>query len=171
MEKGKKPEVWLQGPLPEIPALLQPVAHALLQAQAEVKTYMEGFPEHLLWSRPANVASVGFHLKHLAGVLDRLFTYARAEALSKEALAYLQAEGTEQPNQTVTDLVKAFEGQVQKSLAQLKGTDPSTLTQFRGVGRAQLPSTMLGLIFHAAEHTQRHVGQLLVTSRILQAGV
>jgi uncharacterized damage-inducible protein DinB len=171
MEKGKEPEVWLQGPLPEIPALLQPVAHALLQAQAEVKTYMQGFPEHLLWVRPANVASVGFHLKHLAGVLDRLFTYARAEALSKDALAYLQAEGTEQPTQTVTYLVKAFEDQVQKSLAQLKATDPSTLTQFRGVGRAQLPSTVLGLLFHAAEHTQRHVGQLLVTSRILQAGV
>lgn len=156
--------------MPDIPALLQPVAHALLQAREEIQILLQDFPEHLLWKQPADLASVGFHLQHLEGVLERLFTYARGETLSKEALAYLQSEGSG-PGHTVIGLVKAFEEQVDKALAQLKATNPDKLTHFRGVGRAQLPSTVLGLLFHAAEHTQRHVGQLLVTARILQADV
>src|SRR5579884_2421562 len=78
------PEVWLRGPLPDIPSLLQPVAHAILQAQEEVSAEMKDFPEKLLWERPAGVASVGFHLQHLTGVLDRLFTYASGESLNEE---------------------------------------------------------------------------------------
>ncbi len=172
MEKEQKPEVWLCGPLPEVPALLQPVAHALLQAREEVQRYLHGFPDHLLWERPAGLASVGFHLQHLTGVLDRLCTYARGEALSEAGLAYLKAEGTPPAEGTTAeDLRLLFEKQVENTLQQIKQTDPETLTQFRGVGRAQLPSTVGGLLFHAAEHTQRHVGQLLVTARILQAGV
>ncbi|KAA3438364.1 DinB family protein [Rufibacter hautae] len=172
MEKEQKPEVWLRGPLPDVPAPLQPVAHALLQAREEVQRYLAGFPDHLLWEIPAGVASVGFHLQHLAGVLDRLCTYARGETLSEAALAYLKSEGTPPPNGTTTeDLRLIFDKQVENTLQQLKQTGPETLTQFRGVGRAQLPSTVGGLLFHAAEHTQRHVGQLLVTTRILLADV
>ncbi|MFB9865521.1 DinB family protein [Rufibacter immobilis] len=172
MEKEQKLEVWLRGLLPDVPALLQPVAHALLQAQEEVQRYLQDFPQELLWERPAGVASVGFHLQHLVGILDRLLTYARGESLSEEAFQYLKAEGT--PSTTggsVEELVQNFNRQLEKALAQIKATDPSTLTQERGVGRAQLPSTVGGLLFHAAEHTQRHVGQLLVTSKILKAGL
>lgn len=162
-----QPEVWLRGPLPEIPAQLQPVAHALLQASEDVEKQLEGFPDGLLWERPAGVASVGFHLKHLRGVLDRLFTYARDEALSSEQLDYLHSE--EQPDGTSTQsLVQAFQAQVGIALNQLQQTDPASLTEPRGVGRAQLPSTVLGLLVHAAEHTQRHVGQLLVTARVVE---
>jgi hypothetical protein len=85
------PEVWLRGPLPDVPALLQPVAHALLQAREEVDAFMEGFPETLIWERPGGVASVGFHLQHLTGVLDRLFTYARAQSLNEQQIRYLEA--------------------------------------------------------------------------------
>ncbi len=86
-------EVWLRGPLPGVPPLLQPVGHALLQAREEVIASMQGFPEAHLWDRPAGVASVGFHLQHLAGVLDRLFTYARGVALSPQQLDALAREG------------------------------------------------------------------------------
>src|SRR6478736_2668590 len=89
------PEVWLRGPLLSIPALLQPVAHALLQAREEINEYMKDFDDSLLWERPANVASVGFHLQHIVGVQDRLFTYARAEMLSGQQLQYLKTEGVE----------------------------------------------------------------------------
>ncbi|MBC3540223.1 DinB family protein [Rufibacter sediminis] len=172
MQNEPKLEVWLRGPLPEVPALLQPVAHALLQAREEVRDHLEGFPDHLLWEKPAGVASVGFHLQHLTGVLERLLTYARAEALSPEALAYLRQEGTPPAaGATVQDLIANFEAQVDKALLQIKATDQETLTEARGVGRAQIPSTVAGLLFHAAEHTQRHVGQLLVTARILQTGL
>jgi hypothetical protein len=87
------PEVWLRGPLPGVPPLLQPVAHALLQSREEVAAELADFPENLLWERPAGVASVGFHLQHLAGVLDRLATYARAEALTADQFATFELEG------------------------------------------------------------------------------
>lgn len=160
------PEVWLRGPLPDMPPLLQPVAHALLQAREEVVSEMAGFPEELLWERPGGVASVGFHLQHLAGVLDRLFTYARGERLDEHQLQALASEGAPAAAISSNQLVAAFEEQVDRALEQLRGTDERTLTAYRAVGRAQLPSTTLGLLVHAAEHTQRHVGQLLVTARV-----
>ena len=161
-------EVWLRGPLPDMPPLLQPIAHALMQAREEVNALMHDFPGTLLWERPANVASVGFHLQHLTGVLDRLFTYARAEALSADQLAALASEG--KPAElapSVQELVRLFSEQVDKALAQLRLTNEQTLTEARGVGRAQLPSTVIGLLTHAAEHTMRHVGQLSVTVRVI----
>lgn len=167
MASSSLPEVWLCGPVPGVPPLLQPVAHALLQAQEEVHRLVADFPPRLLWSRPAGVASVGFHLRHLAGVLDRLFTYARGEPLTAAQRSALAAEG-EPAEQTAQELLEAFDREVERALAQLRATGEQTLAEARGVGRAQLPSTVLGLLFHAAEHTQRHTGQLLVTARVLQ---
>ncbi|MGM9510061.1 DinB family protein [Larkinella sp. GY13] len=163
-----KPEVWQRGPVAGVPSLLQPVAHALLQAREEVDALMKDFPSRYLWQKPAGVASVGFHLQHLTGVLDRLFTYARNEGLSPEQRAWLAAEGKSfESENPVLDLISRFNSQVDQALQQLAGTDEQTLTDFRGIGRAQLPSTVLGLLFHSAEHTQRHVGQLFVTVRVL----
>jgi uncharacterized damage-inducible protein DinB len=163
------PEVWLRGPLPEVPALLQPVAHALLQAREEVTEIMADFPAEKLAERPLGLASVGFHLHHLAGVLDRTFTYARGETLSPTQLDYLAAEGQPPTHPSaVLELVDAFARQVDAALAQLIATPAATLPEWRGVGRAQLPSTVIGLLVHAAEHTTRHVGQLLVTARVVR---
>ena len=164
------PEVWLRGPVPGLPSVLQPVGHALLQAREEVEALMEDFPEQKLWSRPAGVASVGFHLQHFSGVLSRLFTYARGESLDAEQREALAAE--QQPSRadvTVKDLVQAFRREVDRAIEALRAIDERTLTEPRAVGRNKLPSTKLGLIVHAAEHTQRHVGQLLVTARVLRS--
>lgn len=163
-------EVWLRGPLPDVPPLLQPVAHALLQAREEVQALEKGFPEHKLWDRPAGMASAGFHLQHLTGVLDRLFTYARAEMLTAAQLEWLANEGKSQPGaDSFATLVQLFSQQIDQALRQIQHTEQEVLTEVRGVGRAQIPSTVLGLLFHAAEHTQRHVGQLLVTVAVLRA--
>ena len=166
-QNTEKLEVWLRGPLEDMPALLQPIAHALLQAREELDVLMASFPGALLWERPAGVASAGFHLQHLAGVLDRLFTYARAEILSATQLAALKAEGQRDESLTVATLVQSFHVQVDACLEQLRQTHPATLIEVRGVGRAQIPSTVIGLLTHSAEHTMRHLGQLLVTVRIL----
>lgn len=167
MSNQTQPEVWLCGPIEGIPSLLQPAAHALLQAREEINSFMNEFPDHLLWEKPAGVASPGFHLQHLTGVLDRLFTYAKAQVLSEEQLIYLKAEAT--PSAVTTQqLVEAFNKQVDKAIQQLSLTDENILTDIRGVGRKHIPSTVLGLLFHAAEHTQRHTGQLLVTAKILK---
>ena len=167
--KTSKHEVWQRGPLPAIPALLQPVAHALLQASEEVSELMESFPAELLWERPANMASPGFHLQHLAGVLDRVFTYARNEGLTAAQFEYLAAEGKDsEPSYQTAALVSRFDKQVHSAIEQLKATREEELTAYRSVGRAGLPSTVIGLLVHGAEHTMRHVGQLLVTVAVIR---
>jgi len=166
-----KPEVWLRGPLADIPAPLQPVAHALLQAREELNELMAGFPDSILWTKVAGMASPGFHLQHLTGVLDRLFTYAKGEVLSTEQLGYLAAEGEPHNNLSSLLLIERFNFQVDAALKQLAETDQAILTEIRGVGRSQVPSTVIGLYVHAAEHTMRHLGQLLVTVRVLKQGL
>jgi uncharacterized damage-inducible protein DinB len=161
------PEYWLNGPVPFVSALLQPVAHAILQAEREVGEVLADFSLTALWEQPKGVASVGFHLRHLRGVLDRLFTYARGEQLNEQQLNYLKQEGMKDDSITTGDLLKKFKEQVERSIKQLQETDPAILTEARGVGRKQIPSTVIGLLFHAAEHTMRHTGQLLVTARML----
>ena len=169
MANNNKPEVWLCGPLENIPPLLQPVAHALLQAREELNRFMANFPDKLLWERPAGLASPGFHLQHLTGVLDRLFTYAKGEQLTQQQMEYLVLEGKDQQPNTQT-LLNNFNHQVDKAIQQLSETDEATLTEARGVGRAQIPSTIIGLLVHSAEHTMRHTGQLLVTASVLVSG-
>lgn len=171
MAQTKLPEVWLRGPVANIPALLQPAAHALLQAREEVNEMLVDFPEEHLWDKPAGVASVGFHLQHLTGVLDRLFTYAKGIALSEEQLKVLSSEG--KPDEfynNIQQLVQSFNLQIDKGLEELSTTDVQTLQEPRDVGRARLPSTVLGLLFHSAEHTMRHVGQLYVTVKLIKGG-
>ncbi len=113
MSEKNKPEVWLRGPVPRIPTLLQPVAHALLQARRS-EFLSEAFPDEQLWDRPAGAASVGFHLQHLTGVLDRLFTYARGENLDGDQLSYLKGEGQSSGADT-SELLLYFDQQVNKT--------------------------------------------------------
>ena len=166
------PEVWLRGSLPDIPALLQPVAHSLLQSREELHATLATLSPADIWVAPAGgAASVGFHARHAAGSLDRLFTYARGEQLSAAQKAALAGEAAPDVRaQVVAALLADFDDAVERALAQLRSTDEATLTEARGVGRSQLPSTVLGLLFHAAEHTQRHMGQLMTTAKIVRAG-
>jgi len=167
MAEEQQPEVWMRGPVPAVPPLLQPVAHALLQAAEEITRYMQDFDDAHLWIKPAGRASVGFHLQHFTGVVDRLFTYAREQPLTEPQFEYLRAEGQEAPDVRSADLVRAFVKQVETAVAQLKVTAEATLPDVRYLGRKRIPTTAIGLLFHAAEHTQRHVGQLFVTVKLL----
>ncbi|SKB75065.1 DinB superfamily protein [Salegentibacter holothuriorum] len=166
--ENNKPEVWLRGKILGVPNLLQPAAHALLQSSEEVEKYIKDFPEELLWKKPAGRASVGFHLQHLTGVIDRMLTYAKAEKLSETQFEYLENEGVVNPQIALVFLVQNFRDKVEEALVFLKNTPENKLTEFRVVGRKKLPSTVIGLLFHAAEHSQRHVGQLLVTVSFLK---
>ena len=167
MSLAAQREVWLRGPLPNFAPIWQPVAHALLQAREEVVALAPTITPDTLWARPAGVASAGFHLQHLTGVLDRLSTYARGEPLGPSQRAALADEGVPEAEVRVPHLVARFGAMVDQVLAQLQATDPATAFDARLVGRAGIPSTVLGLLIHAAEHTMRHVGQLTVTARIV----
>src|SRR5450432_1102170 len=123
MSAVNKPEVWLRGTLPGITPALQPVAHALLQAREEFNELMKDFNGELLWQRPAGAASAGFHLQHMTGVLERLFSYAKGKVLSQSQLTQLAAEGKgDNADQTVLYLVQRFNDQVDKSFTQLSET-------------------------------------------------
>ncbi|MER3319347.1 MAG: DinB family protein [Allomuricauda sp.] len=161
-------EYWLSGPIPDVPALLQPAAHALLQSAREIKKYVSDFPEEKLWEKPYGRASVGFHLRHITGVLDRMLTYADNKELTAEQFDFLKNEGNGDKAPSSEKLITEFEEKVNEALEYFKNTPESILTEERFVGRKKLASTVIGLLFHAAEHSQRHVGQLLVTVSILK---
>ena len=160
-------EVWLRGPIDGVPSLLQPVAHSLLQCREEVERLLADMSGDAIWRRSGAAAALGFHVLHAIGSLDRLFTYARGALLSDAQMQVLQQESQPDPDLTADDLLAAFEAAVERALDQLRATDPGTLIQERLVGRARVPSTVIGLLFHAAEHTQRHVGQAVTTRRLL----
>ncbi len=170
MNSTTKMEVWLRGPIEGVPPTLQPVAHALLQALEELGELRNKVPNQILWERPHGIASIGFHMQHIKGILDRLFTYSMGGSLSEAQFQYLKEEGQElYPDCNYNSLYKSVAEQIQISISHLKTVNTSNLTEVCYVGRSMVPSTQLGLLFHAAEHTQRHLGQLLVTTRILLA--
>lgn len=162
-------EVWLRGPIEGIPALLQPAAHALLQTSEELKKYTEGISPEQLWEKPVGRASIGFHLQHITGVLDRMMSYSKGESLTDAQFEYLKAEGKENSTIGVENLITDFDNKLAEALTYFKSLPEELLTEKRTVGRKKLPSTVIGLLFHAAEHSQRHTGQLLVTISVLKS--
>lgn len=164
-------EFWLEGPVDGVPPLLMPVAHALLQAGDDLREALTTLPPEQLWQRPNGGASTGFHLRHLAGSLDRLVTYSQGKHLSDEQRAALAAEKTEpSPLIPVESLLELIDARVAGALNTLRATPESSLLDQRLVGRAQRPSTVLGLLVHAADHSQRHAGQAITTARIVRGG-
>lgn len=161
-------EWWQRGPVDGVPAVLQPVAHILLQVGETVDELVADLTQAQWNARPAGVASAAFHVRHMTGVIDRLFTYARGKALSADQLATVRTEGSELAIADVAPAVAALHARIDAAVAELRTIDVTTLGDFRGVGRAKLPSTVIGCLAHGAEHAMRHVGQLSVTTRIVR---
>ena len=161
-------EAWLRGPVDGIAPVLQPAAHALVQALDEVTLWAPRVPASQLWLE-RGAATAGFHLLHLAGALDRLFSYARGEALNGAQKAALSAESVAHPELDGEALVAIVRERIERALTQLRETDAARVFEARRVGRAGLPSTTLGLLFHAAEHTTRHAGQFITTVKLVQS--
>ncbi len=163
------PEPWLRGLLNGIPALLQPAAHAFVMVGENVDSAFLDISGDELWTRPGGAASLGFHLMHMSGSTDRLLTYARGERLSSVQRSALAAEDDPgDPPPSRDDLLAGWGQTLDRALAQLASTPEGSLLEPRMVGRAQLPSTVFGLLFHAAEHAQRHAGQIITTAKIVK---
>ena len=164
------PEVWLRGPIDGIQPLLQPAAHTLLQVGEDVLPIVQDLTPVLLWARPGGAASIGFHLTHLPGSLDRLLTCSRAESLNPEQLAALAAERTVHDDRPdLATVLARFAAGLEAAIGYLRTVPSDSLLLPREVGRKRLPSTTLGLIFHAAEHSARHAGQIVTLTRVMQA--
>ncbi len=161
-----KPEVWLRGPLANISPTLMPVVHALLQASEDIEIAADLTPEQL-WTKPGRAASVGFHLKHIVGSIDRLLTYANGKQLAKGQQDFLRNEGN--PSSNAKQLIEEAKEAIDKMVEILRRTKDETLFEPRAVGRKNLPSTVIGLLYHIGEHTSRHAGQLITSSKIVRA--
>jgi hypothetical protein len=164
-------ESWLSGPIDDVNPYLMPVAHALTQVGRDLERVVPDLTVEELWQRPAGAASIGFHLQHIAGVLERLLTYARDEELSSRQVLRLRSEG--QPGDPPADaasLLGDARAAVERALGQVRATDAATLLESRAVGRKRLPSSILGLLYHAAEHVTRHTGQIVTTAKIVRGG-
>lgn len=160
---------WLRGPVPDVIPMLQPVAHSLIDCREDVETRLVGVSIERIWTKPGNATSIGFHVRHAMGSIDRLLTYARGEELKVEQLASLKNEGVRGSGgpDTAEELISAFQQSVERAMSQVRGTHETDLLAFRAVGRAKLPSTVIGILMHAAEHTQRHIGQMSTTLKIV----
>lgn len=156
--------------MPAVPPLLQPVAHSLLQCREEMAALLPTLSSEEIAARPGDAASAGYHVRHAIGSIDRLLTYARGEALSAAQMQVLAAEKTEDMEDGAgLRLLARYDAAIEGALAQIRATSEGNLLEPRAVGRARLPSTVLGLLFHVAEHTQRHAGQLATTAKVVRS--
>lgn len=168
MHASLETEAWQRGPVEGFDPLLMPIVHALVQVREDLQRLAAQVPADLVWQRPGGAASIGFHVRHTAGALDRLFTYARGESLTDEQRAAAREEGNGgDPPASLAAVLAEVEPILDRALAQLRTTPRESLLDDRKVGRAGLPSNVLGLLFHAAEHATRHAGQASTTAKIL----
>ena len=159
------PEAWMRGPIHGVSPLVAPLLFSFQQAREDLRLAVEGLTAGQLWASPHGFASAGFHLRHIAGSVDRLSTYLQGGELTASQLAILAAEHAPAGAGTA-DLLALVEEAFRQTEAIVKAIDPSTLTDQRSVGRRHLPSTVMGLIVHIAEHTQRHVGQAISAAKL-----
>jgi uncharacterized damage-inducible protein DinB len=145
-----------------------PVAQALLQAREDVARAASAVAHDELWARPNGAASAGFHLYHAAHSLDRLLTYARGESLNDAQRRALERERSGELEGAAPELVQLLEATIDRAIRQLRCTPEKSLLSERRVGKSARPSTVLGLLFHAAEHTTRHTGQLITTLKVVR---
>ena len=145
--------------------LLAPILYAFQQAREDLARYTEPLTADQIWATPHGLGSVGFHVRHIAGSTGRLMTYLQGRALDAEQMATLKAEETgigPGRDELLADLDRAF----RNAEAVVRSLDPSTLAEDRTVGRKRLPTTVIGLVTHIAEHTQRHVGQAIIAAKL-----
>jgi len=163
------PEPWLRGTLTDVPALQRAVLHALELAREDLERWCDGLTDEELYYRPGGIAPVAFHLRHIARSMDRLLTYAEGRPLSAEQIAAMKSEmdARTSRNELMAELVVAFA----KSGKRIRSFTPQQMEEERKVGKKQLPTSVGGLLVHVADHTQRHVGQVITTVKVVGASM
>jgi len=161
------PQPWLRGMLAEVPAVPRAVLHALELAGEDLHKWCGGLTDAQLNARPAGVACVGFHLRHIARSLDRLLTYAEGSALTESQIAAGNSEI--EAGATSRELFAELDAALGRSAVRVRALATGDLAAPRTVGKKQLPTTLGGLLVHVADHTQRHVGQAITTAKLVAA--
>ena len=159
------PEPWLRGPIEGVPPFLMPVFFSFAQVREDLATHTAGLTTQQIW-RKVGSTSIGFHLKHMAGSVDRVTTYLLGGQLTPEQLGQLKEES--QGVEGLPELLAQLEASLLGCEKRLRAVRPDDLYAARRVGRQALPTTVLGLIVHLSEHTQRHLGQVISLSQALR---
>ena len=160
------PEPWLRGTLKNTNPFIAPVLYSFQQAAEDLSEFTAGLTTEQTWARPAGLAPVGFQIRHIAGSIDRLMTYALGRSLNDAQLEALKHELD--PGDPIDSLLSMLHRSLQDAEAAIRAIDPATFAEPRQVGRKALPTTVIGLLIHISEHTQRHVGQAIVTAKIVR---
>ena len=163
-----KNEAWLNGKLEGYAPILMPAAHALVQADVDLQKFAPGLSDEELTARPNNAPSAAFHLRHIAGSIDRLLTYSRGGQLNETQLAALTSETAAESDLNAAELTNRAVAEINNALEVLKNADTNDLFAERFVGRRKLPTNVFGLLFHIAEHTARHVGQVAAIAAVVR---
>ena len=162
-------EAWLNGKLAGFAPLMMPAAHALTEAIKDLEKYVPALSEEELLKSPNGASSIAFHLRHIAGSIDRLLSYARNEELNEAQFAWLINENAEYSEMNAAELTQKAVDEIKNALETLKNTPSESLFEEKFVGRKKLPTNVFGLLFHIAEHTARHVGQIITTAKIVRS--
>ena len=160
-------EPWLSGSHSAVHPYLRPLVFSLEQAQHDLRLWTLSLSQEQIWAQPLGLAPLGFQLRHIAGSVDRLFTYVEAGRLNETQMAALRSEMI--PGATLSELFEEIDSVFDRVTEKVKLLDPTGLSDKREIGRKQLPATVIGLLVHIAEHTQRHVGQAILTAKVLSA--
>jgi uncharacterized damage-inducible protein DinB len=159
-------EPWLRGTHTDVPAVGRAVLHALELALEDITKWTSGLSYAEVHSQPLGLPSVSFHLKHIARSVDRILSYAEGNALTAEQLAALKSE--QAGEESLSDMLTEVESAVADAALRIRNLSSDDLNVPRGVGRKQLPTSIGGALVHVADHTQRHVGQVVTTVKVLQ---
>jgi uncharacterized damage-inducible protein DinB len=162
----KLPEPWLRGTLTDVAPVQRAVLHALELAKEDIERWCGDLSDEQLNARPGGIAPVAFHIRHIARSSDRLLTYAEGGSLTPEQITLMKAEL--EPGATRKEVFPELDAALERSSARVRAFSVDTLATSRGVGRQQMPTTVAGLLVHVADHAQRHVGQAIVTAKIVQ---
>jgi uncharacterized damage-inducible protein DinB len=163
--KPSLPEPWLRGTLAEVPAVARGVLHALELAREDANKWCGGLNDTQVHARPAGLPSVAFQLRHIAGSLGRLLTYAEGHPLSEAQLQALRAETN--PDGSTKQVLAELEAAISSGSLRVRALASEDLSLPRVVGTKRLPTTLGGLLVHIADHTQRHVGQAITTAKLV----
>lgn len=160
-------EPWISGSHADVHPLVRPLLHAFDHALLDLGRWTDGMTTEQIWARPMGLGPIGFHLRHITGSTDRLFTYAVGGTLSE---AQMQALRTEmEPGAELEALMAEMKSTFERVAQTVRSLGPAALAEPRTVGRKMLPTTLHGLLVHIAEHTMRHVGEAIVTARVVKA--
>ena len=162
-----QPEPWMRGPIEGLEPLVAPVFYTFTQVREELAHYTEGLTTEQVWRQAKSLPTLGFHLRHIAGSVDRLMSYLMEAEISPEQIVYLKSEG--EPGASLDELLAGVDAAFAKAESQLRTIKADDIHAPRYIGRKRLPTSVLGLLVHISEHTQRHLGQSITTSKLVRS--